>query len=270
MSVNQFSGTSIAEVLLQNSPIVTVLAQLRFPTAASLTTLSGIADFQSALRDTYPVMRHEDQTMAKLSPDGRILQGQGQQVWRFTAVDDGWGVALTPDWVAIDTTQYTTRSDFIERWRVVLDALAQLDSAPVVFDRLGIRYVDRLVGEEATTLLSQQVNPAILGAITIEDGMGDNVELVGTITQAHFKLDGPQLIARWGRVPANGAVVPGVPSVSETSWFLDIDVFTDTELQRFDVDEVTAASDRSALHAYHFFRWAMNEDFILRRGGISK
>lgn len=262
-----FSAKGIDEVQLTDAPLVSVVAQLRFPVIASLDGMAGVAPFQTALQDQYPVMRQEAQTVATLAPDGNIIQSNATPVWRFTGGADGWTVTLSPSWVAIETTSYANRADFLRRWTEVLNAVAAHPNAPHVFDRLGVRYVDRLVGDEATTALPQYVNPAVLGPIEVENALPDSAQLVATVSQAQFNLDGPVMLTRWGRLPADASVLPGVPTVSQVSWFLDIDVFSEGEPRPFDSGTVTDLSAQFATLAYDFFRWAVTDELLRSRGG---
>jgi len=264
-----FSDEPIEEVELQDAPLVKVMAQLRFPMIAAVSEMAGLTHFQRALSHRYPVMREEKQIAAVMTGEGQVIQTGAGTIRRFHGLADGWSVSLAPDWVAIETTEYTVRADFISRWTEVIAALQTLDPSPVVYDRLGVRYVDRLVRAEANEDLSVLVRSEVLGALVLSEGMSGGSELVGVFTQAHFRLDNLQLLARWGRIPASTPVLPGIDPIDEVSWILDIDVFTDASGTPFLVEDVAHASEHAAMHAYRFFRWAMTDEFIHRHGNQS-
>lgn len=264
-----FSDEPLDEVLLTEAPLVKVLAQLRFPSIASVKDLGALAPFQKSIHAAYPVMREENQ-IAALVNDAQVLQTQGVTVRRFHTLESDWSLSLAPDWIALDTTNYATRQDFLDRWAVALNALAELEPSPAIYDRLGVRYVDRLIGDEATGELKQLVREEVLGALVLDEGMMLDSELLGVFTQANFRLEGLELVARWGRVPAGVQVIGGLlEPIGEPSWLLDIDVYTDTAGTAFDVAAILNTSERAARHAYRFFRWAMTEEFLQRHGGKS-
>ncbi len=261
MLENPFGEEPIPEIHLSEAPLVDVVAQLRFPAIASIGNQDFIAPFQDAVRDTYPIMRQEHQITVVVSPEGVTQQPQGQ-VWRLSGVDDGWSIALAPNFVAIEAKHYTSRDDFFTRWERVVTALAEL-ATPAVIDRIGVRYVDRLEGANALEDLANLVRPEVYGALAI--GQPPGGEFVASISVAHFRLDGLEMQTRWGRVP-EGTAIPGVDPVDGPSWFLDVDAYVDKQ-QPFAVPTVMETSLYAADHAYRFFRWTVTQEFLRRFGG---
>ena len=260
-------GRPVEEVQLVDAPLVSVIAQVRFPVIAALHEIAGIASFQEAVKGTYPVMRPENQTSAVLGSDGNLIAGESVPLWRFRGKDDGWMATVAPSWIALETSTYTSRSDFLHRWTELLELFDSVGLAPAVFDRLGVRYVDQLSGVEDMANLHRFVNGAVLGAINIESDLGVGAELIGTVTQAHLGIRDAVMLARWGKVPPNAVAMPGVPPVDAASWFLDVDVFTEGIDRPFTIESVAAQSGELAQHAYSFFRWAVTEELLRSRGG---
>jgi uncharacterized protein (TIGR04255 family) len=266
MISNPFNDDPIEEVVLGDAPLVKVLVQLRFPAIVELQDRNALVGFQKALREVFPVYRQGNEH-ALVVADGKVLKSDSSVVHRFSDVDGAWIASLTPEWVALETTSYTTRDEFVARWSKVVAALSAMEQAPAVYDRLGVRYIDQLTGEDATVNLRTIIRHEVLGALALEDSMPEPDQLIAAITQAHFRLDGPQLMARWGRLPANAAMVPGLAPIPQVSWILDMDVFLDEVGRRFDADEIVKATEHAARHAYRFFRWAVTDTFIQQRGG---
>ncbi len=263
-TITPFAEEPLGEVPLEPAPLVRVLAQLRFPPVVSIAQDTYIAPFQERLRVRYPVLQPETAVEALLSAQG-VIQQSTSKAWRFQDVDEAWTVVLGTGSVSLETTRYESRDDFIARLVEVFEALDALaDPKPVVvYERLGIRYVNMLRGEDATTKLQGYIRPEIYGPLVIE--MEPGMEFLANVGQAHFRLDGPQMQSRWARLPSGGAFLPDVPPVDEPSWVLDIDVFYDTR-SSFAPEQAGTAARHAATHAYRFFRWVMREDtFITER-----
>ena len=257
-----FAEEELEEIPLSPAPLVKVLAQIRFPRVLSIGSDSYIGGFQERIRSTYPVLREEVNVEALIGADG--VQQQSTRVWRFHDIDQHWSVVLSSSFLALETDHYTSRSDFLARWTEVLQALASMaDPTPVVVaDRLGVRYINRLVGADASTRLEELIRPEMYGPLTMP--MPRGMEFLALVGQAHFKLDGPQMQARWGRLPSNATFLPDVPPVEEPSWMLDIDVFFEGQAP-FVPEEAAKAAAHATNHAYRFFRWAMSDQLIAER-----
>ena len=127
---------------------------MRFPLIIAVEQRDFVAPFQEAIRSTYPVLRQE-QTQGAATPV------QAQTAWRFADVAGHWRVSLAPDFLALETTVYTSRSDFFERFRAVVSALDR-HVEPKLNDRVGVRYIDRISGQ-AVDDIAQLVRPEVRG-----------------------------------------------------------------------------------------------------------
>ena len=257
-----FGEDELEELPLSPAPLVKVLAQIRFPRVLSIGSDNYIAGFQERIRSTYPVLREEMNIEALIGADG--VQQQSTRAWRFHDIAEHWSVVLSSSFLALETDHYTSRNDFLARWAEVLQALASIaDPTPIVVaDRLGVRYINRLVGEDATTRLEKLIRPELYGPLTMPMPLG--MKFVSSVGQAHFELDGPQMQARWGKLPPNATFLPDVSLVEEPSWMLDIDVFFEGSTS-FEPEEAAKSSAHATNHAYRFFRWATSEQLIAER-----
>lgn len=264
--MSPFAEEPLEEITLDPAPLVRVLAQLRFPQVASIVHESYMAPFQERLRGVYPLLRVENNVEALLGPEGFVQQSTSK-VWRLQDIDERWSVILASSFISLETTAYVSRDDFLNRFREVLDAFdAMAEPRPAaVYERLGVRYVNMLTGEDATSKLQGYIRPEMYGPLAID--MRDGMEFLANTGMAHFKLDGPQMQARWAKLPPNAIAIPDVQAVSEPSWMLDIDVFFDGQAP-FDPAAVADSARHAATHAYRFFRWVMVEEtFIDERKG---
>lgn len=263
-----FSSVPLDEVPLDPAPLVSVICQLRFPRIVSLTEDTHLGRFQSAVRADYPVMRETRNQAVHLGPDG-VMATEPQRMFRFEDVASAWVVTLAQDSVSLQTTRYTSRADFIGRVEHIFDTLESLDdTSPVaVYDRLGIRYTNRLVGVDAShQRLKTLTVPEVHGPLSTEEGLEDGHSLVVSVTHQEYTLDHFHVLARWASLPEHGALDPieGVPAVPERSWVLDVDAFVDGQTP-FDPAAATDTARQGAEHAYHLFRWAMTDQFMSER-----
>ena len=256
------SGPPPAEVPLASPPLVRVIAQVRFPVIASVERREFIAPFQEAIRNEYPVLRPEQNRSVVLGPDG-VHDARSTTAWRFFNADSRWSVTLAPDFLALDTSCYTSRDDFLARLRKVLMALeAHVD--PKVIDRLGIRYIDRVTGANLADLPAL-VRAEVIGVLstplstTVQHALAEHV----FVLPDHSGL----VTARWGLVPGQATVDPAaIEPIEERSWLLDLDAFRPIS-QAFDVDATMIQARSFAERIYSIFRWAVTDEFLRRYGG---
>jgi uncharacterized protein (TIGR04255 family) len=196
-----------------------------------------------------------------------IAEGGAQAVvqsttWRFGDKTGNWFVSLAPDFVALETTSYTSRGDFFERLRMVLDALTQVTEPGLVgYDRFGVRYVNR-VRKPQFDDLSRLVHSEVLGiAGPLADDLGFS------ICESSFSLDDASLRARWGVLPAGATTDPTtIDPLPEPSWILDIDMFVERQPE-FDGDSVVSRGRLFAETTYKLFRWCVTDEFLRAYGG---
>jgi uncharacterized protein (TIGR04255 family) len=249
-----------AEVPLKDAPLVRVIAQVRFPEILAVEQRDFVAPFQEALRATYPVLRQEQTQGLLLSPAG-IAPTKPQLAWRFGDIDGHWRVSLTPEFLALETTKYTSRSDFCARLRAVVEALDE-HVEPKLIDRLGVRYIDRITGA-AVDEIASLVRPEVRG-ITGTDAA---THVAHALSESMFELPDARVLARWGRLPAGTTVDPAaIEPAQEKSWILDLDMFSAAPMP-FAVDRVVAEAQRFAERIYTIFRWAVTDDFLRRYAG---
>jgi uncharacterized protein (TIGR04255 family) len=129
-------------------------------------------------------------------------------------------------------------------------------------DRLGVRYIDRIVGD-AVNDIATLVRPEVRGIV----GTAAAAHAAHAISESVFKLSDARVLARWGRLPADATVDPAaIEPSSEQSWILDLDMFS-TAPMPFVVDGVITEAQHYAERIYTIFRWVVTKDFLLRYGG---
>jgi uncharacterized protein (TIGR04255 family) len=248
------------EVPLTNAPLVRVIAQVRFPEILSIEQREFVAPFQESIRTTYPILRQEQVQSFALTAGGPPVI-KNQVAWRFSDVAGGWRVSLTPDFLALETTKYANRSDFFRRFREVAEALGE-HVEPGQVDRIGVRYIDRILGA-AVGELASLVRPEVRGI----SGTIAAAHAVLAVSESVFERDGARVVARWGHLPPGATVDPAaLEPVDEKSWILDLDMSSEAPIP-FAVDRVVTAAESYAKRIYAIFRWAVTDAFLVRYGG---
>src|SRR5262245_26907426 len=111
---NPLSDPIPPEVPLPNAPLERVIAQVRFSSILKIEQRDFISPFQESIRGKYPSLEHDRTQLLTLGPDGMLPKETGTR-WRFIDAPGEWTVSLAPDFVAIETTHYTSRADFFSR-----------------------------------------------------------------------------------------------------------------------------------------------------------
>ena len=260
------AGPPPPEVPLTDPPLVRVIAQVRFPLIASLEKRESIASFQEAIRKFYPVLRPEEGRSVVLGSQGVVVDARSNTSWRFNEASGAWRVTLASDFLALETTKYASREDFMERFRLVLEALKE-HVDPRVLDRLGVRYIDRVSGENMSAL-PRLVRPEVAGILA--SPLSEHAQ--SAVSENVFILPGNagQITARWGLLAPQSTTDPGaLDAIDEPSWILDIDAFQSFQAgsRRLDVDSVVEQTRGFAERIYALFRWAVTDEFLRRYGG---
>jgi uncharacterized protein (TIGR04255 family) len=194
-----------------------------------------------------------------IGPNGGLPQDAGV-IWRFEQQDpDAWQVTLAPSFVSLSTKKrYVNRSDFLTRLAVVLHALERW-LEPKLCDRIGVRYLDRVSGDQLKRL-TELVRPEVLGVAGMPSD-GDS-EIIHTLADTLFHLaDGSELRSRWGVIPIGSTYEAGVEPFSARSWVLDLDHYN-AQPQTFDLAAINGAVATFCDRIYRFFRWAVTDEFL--------
>lgn len=262
-------GRPPERVPLDTAPLVRVLGQVQFPKIIKISSEQHVGDFQEAVRKAYPFLERDAAQSVKLNFGGGGLQSSATEevIWRLFDHSRQWRVSLNPSALTLETAKYTSRQEFLERFRFLLDALAETIH-PAIATRVGFRYVNRIDRTKDIQELDQLVYPDLVGLLSAP--LRDQVEL--TVSQAQCTTLEGQLLVRWGLLPAGATHDPDTaPPVNARSWMLDIDSFTTSGLPEdgFQTGGIIGKVDTMANRAYAFFRWSVTQEFLERfRGGL--
>ena len=158
---------------LLKSPLEVVVAQIRYedaPLAGEASVALAIHEMLGGPNGPYPDLAPGQTQSVQFT----LSQGQAPPAelpaplptWRFVSRDAGWTVSLTSNFVALETTRYTTwAGDFRERFAALIDAVAT-HLRPVFNPRVGVRYIDRIAELKLHSAAEWEryVTPELLGA----------------------------------------------------------------------------------------------------------
>jgi uncharacterized protein (TIGR04255 family) len=196
-----------------------------------------------------------------MTPAG-VTQAEPERLWQLHDKPSEWTIALTTGFVTLSTTAYSSRTAFCERFAEVLQVL-QSAADPVIYDRLGLRYVNRISGP-ALDDLETLVRPEVLGGRVVP--LAGTVELMHSLCDTQF-VDGPvRQQVRWGSLPSNSSHDPSIQAAEGPSWILDMDTFTDVGGD-FVVHDIAGLVKDFADRAYRFFRWSVTAEGLRSFGG---
>lgn len=258
-----FSAEQVDDIPLKDAPLALVLAQIRWPRTTRISDkLAQVAGaFAEVVSDDYPLVDQKQETRILVTEQG-VNQTTGAIVYQFLTADNSWILSLGETFLALETRQYTSHTDFCERLRRGLESLASVVTIPIV-ERVGFRYINRLDQEADLKELEELVEDHVLGGRAIPLARG--AEMLHTVGEAAYLVDGSQLLVRSAQLPAGRVLDPTIEPVNSRSWILDIDA---SRTSRREYEPTTLADTTKELSrlAYKFFRWSVKPAFLRRFG----
>src|SRR5271166_72026 len=253
-------GPPPAEIPLPHAPLVSVIAQVRFALHLPVRIPERVATFQEAIGDRYPHLERQD--VAMINVMAQVPQSGTEVVvhWRFSDLARDWRITLSPEFITLETRAYQSRNDFLERFERILQALEDT-LAPKLVTRFGMRYIDQIIAEQEFQI-DKLLRSEVLG---VAGSLGVTAKQL--LTELFVPAEPGDLLARWGKLPANTTVDPNLlPPLQEESWLLDLDVSKTQELS-FDAAYLVATAKSAAERVYAVFRWMVTDEFLRAYGG---
>ncbi len=271
MEPRPLQPTHIPEVPLPQAPLAAVVAQVRFAPILAIgqsRASEAVAAFQEELRSTYPHLTAEDTHQINMTSPSQIDVGHSR-IWRLADSANrpsAWRVSLAQDFVSLETRQYHSRRDFLDRLRAVINATAT-NFSPTDSTRFGLRYIDQLTGTAASKV-ADLVVPEVLGVHASGNGLAQlRSSIVHSMMLAQFLAPNDDtVLARWGVLPPNTTHAPDVlDPVDERSWVLDMDMST-TRPHVFSDSSLVRTAEAFAESLYWLFRQMVKENFLRYHG----
>ena len=135
---------------LKSPPIELIIGQVRYPTVAKLFSDEGYIAFAERISERFPDAEARQEVQVEVSPDGTRERAR-TSVWKFEDLDRRWTVTLTPVFLALETRQYESFTDFRDTFVQLWSDLSETHGIRHR-TRLGLRYVDRVSAEKQKNL----------------------------------------------------------------------------------------------------------------------
>jgi uncharacterized protein (TIGR04255 family) len=175
--------------------------------------------------------------------------------WHLKSADGSWTAAVLPGHFSLETTSYRKWDDFEGRLGELTQAIAAT-APPVMEQRLGLRYVDRLVGLDVRQPgeWAKWIEASILGP-PLHPVIGATV--VSTRQQVDLDLgDGHMCVLRHGTVRDGDA-----PTEAEATYLLDFDIYR-SQSRRFVAEHVANATRAFHEKADALFQQVITPDLL--------
>jgi uncharacterized protein (TIGR04255 family) len=174
----------------------------------------------------------------------------------FEDTEGLWKATVAPDFIALETSRYASRKDFLARLERLLSARGQVKAPPRV-TRVGIRYTDRIENPQG---LVEIVHPSLLGFLP--ELTEPDESLSNQVVQALLSdpSTGAQVQVRSLCLPPGLLFDSSIPPVPVQSWVLDIDSFNESPTA-FEASALTDIVSTLAERAYQVFYWSVTDRF---------
>ncbi|MCZ7662717.1 MAG: TIGR04255 family protein [Thermoleophilia bacterium] len=238
-----------ARMRFARNPLRTVIAQVRFPHLYALEEPASVGEFQKLVSPQYPMAIPRDEGVPRLDVPGLNFAAVGP--YRFRDASGAWLVALTPDAISLETTEYSRFEEFSERFSFAIDSLVSSHEVQY-YERIGIRYVNEMLPPDNGTCL-EYVVPSLVGVVGEETIIP---RLRQSLQELLLELNDDRMNIRHGVVPSEGGLM----------YVLDIDAFVQARgAFRQDVIFPTLQSLKDSV--WSFFRGSVTDALIRDFGG---
>ncbi|MFE7076271.1 TIGR04255 family protein [Streptomyces sp. NPDC057620] len=265
-----FERLLVEDIPLPHAPLVRVIGQLRFGTLSVLASGDEAPQaFIGKLSADYPFIEQGLEQTLLFAPGQPMQQTESGKVWRLRSSDQQSVVALSNGALTLETTAYPGRTDFCGELTRLAEAFHAVTHVPS-YNRVAVRYTNRLTGPDTLERLPQLIQPEFLGLVGAPQGSG--MRLAHMLSQALLSFgDTDRLLVQFGLLPESGTFEPTLPPVGEPSWVLDLDSYAEFPDPRrglsADADVVSRTAIDCAERAHTLFRWAVKDAFLTHFGG---
>jgi len=254
-----FTGESESHVRLDAAPLAMVLCQVRWPEIGYLQEdISARANSLGGLLKDYPLFSSSPEIVFNVTPQG-VTHSESGFVYQWSTPDRSWIVSLGGTFMTLISKDYETFPVFESKLAGVLSKVKQVLEVPLI-DRIGVRYVNQISDVDQVSRIGELVRPEILGYQALAPSTSE-ASLIQALNQASFQVGDSTLQVRSGIIPAGELLDPALETLDGPSWVLDIDAFSQFEME-FDVDSVLAQVSKLSDTAYDFFTWVITQGFI--------
>ena len=249
------------------NPLNEVICQFRYP-AILRVSAERPAEFQDAIRDTYPLYKEKTLTDALPSPLQESIAGllaalpiptlPGLREHHFSTDDESRTISLNQDFVAVIDSGYTRWENFLGAIKLAEKTFCNIYS-PSFYQRVGLRYVNLLVRDRfgmPNAPWSRLLNPSFIGMLGADDLGGDIQELTTEALLTIPDVEGGYVRIKHGLAKAQ-------PS-NEQIYLIDADFYTS---RRSDSNAAFHNLEIFNKWGGYLFRWATRPELRDALGG---
>jgi uncharacterized protein (TIGR04255 family) len=256
---------------LARSPIVSVVWQLRFEDHSTLVVPQTVLRFhellggpaQFGLTELPRVQLAVQAAGAAPSDQIKPVSGSAGGGWRLPAQDGSWQVTVEATSLSVESTRYGTwERDFQPRLHRVLRALEEV-GAPVIETRLGLRFINVIVGNvvgkppmSGTNELAGLVATWMLGPLA-EERLHDSVQT--SQGRTIFAFEQAKAVVSYGIVSTESR---------ELGYLVDIDAFREGG-RALQIQDVLTASAELHAEALGLFQASLTPAALKAMGSSS-
>ena len=224
---------------LANSPLELVVCQVRHENNLAVSAPKTYLEVKGQLGESYPLVDQISSPTVNISASesGEISSKTNAEVgWRLRSADSYYAVTLTPKAFSLETRAYSSWDEFYKRLCTLVEAVNNVYH-PDMEERLGLRFIDRIVVAEVDSLSKWQgwIKDSLLGPV-VDTSLGSAIHNVQQVIEFDAE-DDLQVILR------HGSMRPAISPKQPWQYLLDYDCFRSKGLQ-FSVDSVCVGAEQ--------------------------
>jgi uncharacterized protein (TIGR04255 family) len=246
------------------APIALVACQINFEPILRLSEAEFVAPFQEALREQYPTVNRVGGIQFTLGGGGLSAEPADAGGWAFASSDGQWQIGLGRDNLTIQSAEYVSYEQLRDRFLAALRLFVD-EYRPGARLRLGLRYINRFVFDEATTVDAWRklVRAELLGLAGAPEIVNEE-DVRQSFGQARIAREDSQMLVSYGFLEAATLTHPAVAAQALPHFLLDMDQFDLRRHDSIDLDRAQGELDEWHDDIHRLFRWALTEEGAAR------
>jgi len=240
------------EVRLKKSPLREVLCQVRFPPILRIGKEAPV-DFQETIRNRYPGFEVEQGVLLQFGMSPAVenpTMETASKIYRFKSLDSKSSVALTTDFFALSTTDYTHWHDFVHDFAFIEKAVQDI-FAPPITSRIGLRFINQFTRKNTGCTSYKELLGLFRDDLTCFIRSAAWSEPAETISQFVIPDGKAKLTIRFGYGKEQ----------KEPFFVLDYDYFEDGQIE---FKNLSNRLNHYHNQIYQAFRWCVKENSLER------
>lgn len=241
---------------LDKSPLIEVIAQLRFPTILRIANQQPV-DFQDCIRFDYPIFETSKNLQIPVELSNLLTQFSSKfptdLTYQFKSEDLNSQISLDKNSITIATTKYERYENFISQFKTAVEIFEKIYN-PSFYSRIGLRYRDLIIRSKLN-LQDKAWHELIQKHIAAElyaPEMADSIQ--NFVKNFQLKIELGQINFNHGLVNVRDTE----KGIDETAYLLDIDLFTENKVEKG--ENAWKILDNYNHTARNLFRWGIAEE----------